>query len=327
MPTETAPRVASTRTTRRTVFSNRDECAHRWAANDQSEGRAGNVYFRDGVIYSYGSHFPMARHVKRGSSRFVLITTRGYSSSTAGHLCSVRRATRGQTVYYVDNVLADSATEHAANFRTMRREVEDLAGKVARSRTNAELNANRLLGRIREANAYREAVGLKLAPIVEPTPAELADYCKGAKDRLAKLSAKERAELAAEERRRAAELAASVAEWEQKLNAWRDGGEYPGSCPDRSHPLAQLAFIRVRGSRLETSLRAVVPLAAVLPILEMIRKGEAYTITECNGLAPGGMNVDGFALREVDQTARRVVIGCHTVTFEEIERAAGKAGL
>lgn len=132
------------------------------------------------------------------------------------------------------------------------------------------------------------------------------------------------AELAAEERRRAAKLAADVAEWEQKLNAWRDGGEYPGACPDRAHPLAQLAFIRVRGSRLETSLRAVVPLAAVLPILEMMRSGRGYA-ADLDGSSP--IEVDGFQLREVDPESRRVVIGCHTVTFEEIERAAQKAGL
>ena len=64
----------------RRVLKNHDEVCHVWAQQTQSEGRAGNIFFRDKSIYSYGEHFEMARFVDEET---VFITTRGYSVSTA----------------------------------------------------------------------------------------------------------------------------------------------------------------------------------------------------------------------------------------------------
>ena len=82
----------------RRVFKNHDEVCHVWAQQTQSEGRAGNIFFRDKSIYSYGCHFEMARFV---DTETVFITSRGYSVSTAKHLGLVRRAVRHKTVFTV----------------------------------------------------------------------------------------------------------------------------------------------------------------------------------------------------------------------------------
>ena len=49
----------------RHVFPNR-EIPHLWAHQTQDEARngTGSFYFRGATIYSYGSHFPIATHVK-----------------------------------------------------------------------------------------------------------------------------------------------------------------------------------------------------------------------------------------------------------------------
>lgn len=74
------------------------------------EGRAGNIYFRNGRLYSYGSHFVIAEYVKNSSGDVaVLFTERGYSVSTAKHK-SIARRFLDDVIYvpaldgYLDNV-------------------------------------------------------------------------------------------------------------------------------------------------------------------------------------------------------------------------------
>ena len=66
------------------VFSNAREVCHIWAAQNQSEGRAGNVFFRDSTIYSYGHHFPIARvYALDTGDRVALFNPNRYSNSTS----------------------------------------------------------------------------------------------------------------------------------------------------------------------------------------------------------------------------------------------------
>ena len=51
-----------------------------------------NFYFDGDTIYSYGSHFPIARHVETKRGRAVLFTTRDYSVTTSGHKWTVLAA-------------------------------------------------------------------------------------------------------------------------------------------------------------------------------------------------------------------------------------------
>jgi hypothetical protein len=55
-------------------------------------GRAGNVFFENGVLYSYGHHFPLAQITPRGN---VILNTRKYSVSTSRHQSLTRRAFDG----------------------------------------------------------------------------------------------------------------------------------------------------------------------------------------------------------------------------------------
>jgi len=66
----------------RTVYP-ADMVAHLWAHKSQDYARnpGHNFYFHGDTIYSYGSHFPVARHVTRRGRSAVLFTTRSYSRS------------------------------------------------------------------------------------------------------------------------------------------------------------------------------------------------------------------------------------------------------
>ncbi len=84
------------------------EIPHLWAHRTQEEARnrQGNLYFTGDTIYSYGSHFPIARHVaSEAGERSVLLTTATYSVTTSSHCSAVRSAIpSGIRVFRVPNI-------------------------------------------------------------------------------------------------------------------------------------------------------------------------------------------------------------------------------
>ena len=111
-------------------MNNKDVAKAWWNCQDANECRRGsNFYYEGDTIYSYGSHFPIAvRH--RG---YTLCTTRGYSNSTARHMSYVRQVMTG-TVFYVDNVLAETEASHAHNLVGMIEEWDDAVAFARKSR-------------------------------------------------------------------------------------------------------------------------------------------------------------------------------------------------
>lgn len=77
------------------VFST-GEIPHLWYHKTQYSARnqQHNLYFENETIFSYGSHFPIAKHVqsKNGKKSAILLTTRTYSVTTGGHISAVRSA-------------------------------------------------------------------------------------------------------------------------------------------------------------------------------------------------------------------------------------------
>ncbi len=84
------------------------EIPHLWVHRTQDEAgnRQGNLYFTGNTIYSYGPHFPIARHVtNEAGERAVLLTTATYSVTTSSHCSAVRSAIpSGIRVFRVPNV-------------------------------------------------------------------------------------------------------------------------------------------------------------------------------------------------------------------------------
>jgi len=102
------------------------EVPHLWAHRTQEEARnrQGNLYFTGDTIYSYGSHFPIARHVTNDAGeRAVLFTTATYSVTTSSHCSAVRSAIpSGMRIFHTPNVCHGrysgselTADDHAGN--------------------------------------------------------------------------------------------------------------------------------------------------------------------------------------------------------------------
>jgi hypothetical protein len=76
------------------VFDSHQQLAHVWAQNTNREGRCSNMSFENGVIYSYGQHWPLAYiHDKPifGNIR-ILLNTDSCSNSTSKHKNYVKNA-------------------------------------------------------------------------------------------------------------------------------------------------------------------------------------------------------------------------------------------
>lgn len=84
-------------------YKNTAEAVHAWAGRHSDDGRnpGQTVYFVGLTIYSYGSHFPMARHI---SFNDVLLTYDTYSNTTTNHQSEVQRAVRHKNTIYVHDV-------------------------------------------------------------------------------------------------------------------------------------------------------------------------------------------------------------------------------
>ena len=92
----------------KTAFDNK-ELAHQWFHRLTPEGNASHYYFRGDTIYSYGSHFPIARHYKG----VVLFNSGGYSSTTARHMSLTRAAIPDSTpVFYVPRPDKNPCAKH-----------------------------------------------------------------------------------------------------------------------------------------------------------------------------------------------------------------------
>lgn len=86
---------------------NNKQVAHLWANKSRESASGSHFYFRGDTIYSYGGHFPIARHVTFKGNPVVLFTTADYSSSTARHKSVTLGAiASGIDIYHVKDVMS-----------------------------------------------------------------------------------------------------------------------------------------------------------------------------------------------------------------------------
>ncbi len=322
----------------KTVFD-RDELAHVWAHQKAPYGRAKstNMYFEGPTIYSYGSHFPMARLLldpKTKKPRAVLVTTRTYSNTTSKHQGDVRSAVSHLPQFHVHDV---TQTKHAVNLNYYRREIARLVETVEKGKSQTRWHLRSLDNEIREANRYAEFFKLATRFAYPEGFDRAAQEAKAdAEEEKARVRAEKREERDRERNAAAlakaqAEYEAKKAEYEPKLAAWLAGEG------DRFPPLPialgtswyvqdemrrqQGVRMRVRNSRIETSLGAVFNIEAAKPLLALCRRPAA-------GVASfPDVEVDGYSGVTIDYDKKTVKVGCHTVTFDEVERIARQLGL
>ena len=279
------------------VVSN-DQVAHLWAHQAQSDARnsGGSLYFEGRTIYSYGGHFPIARHV----AGVVLMTTDSYSITTAQHVSTVWSAARHLTMYHVANVQAREPHEHAANFDSYRERYEDTLLKASRARVHAQSLLDQAEALRVECNNYAEHF-------------ELSQRLEVGNVELIKERAKQQREAA--KRREAQQLREQAGEYERGLAKWRRG--------ESSHIPHAYRFaiaLRVVGDEVQTSRGARFPVADALRALPLVKRvaarGEGW---QRNGER---ITLGHFQIDRIDGDGN-VTAGCHYVEFPEVLRLDG----
>ena len=291
-----------------------DSIPHLWAHQTQDSARnpQGNLYFDGDTIYSYGRHFPIARHVEFRGRQCVFVTTGKWSTTTAGHVRAVRMSIPNQVqTWFVENPLHDVPAvivDRKFSIGQLRRELAD-----SKSVDDRIQLYRKLVSAVHELNKFVEFFGFKPKYKMGLPKWEAHILAAESARRLAKIEAKRQTEQQreferAQERRRLLELEAPAL-----IEAWRNGAPH-----NLAHRLWELpTMLRIRGEMVETSRGATFPVdhaKRALPIVQKLLAGGQQF--RANGQQ---IRLGHFSIDSIDQSGT-VRAGCHTVERSEIER-------
>lgn len=296
----------------RTVFTNR-EIPHLWMHKTQPHARNanGSFYFNGDIIYSWGSHFPIARHVTNANGQdAILFNARGYSQSTSQHKSLVRRSIPSSaTVFKVPvlttrwNLILESY-DHKRNLEHYKDNFTIALNKAARARLQGMKDHW-----VSEAHSFRSGA-IEYAkffdlpvPEIDEIPADFADIKKA----IAEDAARKAKETKKEESRLAEK-------YREEILAWLNGENADYYAISRADTM-----LRVVGDEVETSRGATFPIEHARKGLALVRavmaRGEEW---KANGHT---CHLGHYQIDKITANGT-VYAGCHVVTWKEIERIA-----
>lgn len=277
---------------------NNKEVAHLWANKSRERATGSHFYFDGDTIYSYGSHFPIARHYKG----VVLFTTESYSSTTAKHKGYVRQACSHLPIFYVSKVMENPS---GATVKELAESVQSVCKAAARAR-NLGAHLEAVERTIKEANDFCERFGFKTRFAMP--------------DNWDELQAKAKVSQAKERKAKAERLAKQEAEAQETIGKWLAGESvtiphYIGKVYLRSRH-----FTGEDGVHMETSKGACVPMPEAQKTFRFV------TLMRARGWHRNGdqFKVGDYQLDAVNEQG--VVAGCHRIAWDEIERFAKVQG-
>jgi hypothetical protein len=265
------------------------EVAHLFNGQNQSTAYTPtrNFYFDGKSIYSYGSHFCIARFVDHNT---LLFTERGYSNTTAKHISITGNATRDRnkiSCAYPDGT-------HEANFDFWINNAERIGQNLLKARKPAKYISeleNIKYRAERYANYFGIEIPARLKNILDVTNAD--QYMAHASSVI---------EFNKQEaRRKAREQAKAHA---KQLKDWR------AFKVSNIYGRIEYDYLRVTDTDFETSQRVKIPVEVGMRLYKTIRT-----------LKPG----QAFLRYEVKSiTDTFIQIGCHKIEFKEIDNAVSK---
>lgn len=285
------------------VFSSHNEVAHIWASQSQYEGRAGNIFFEDGVIYSYGYHFPVARFAPEYGN-IVLFTNRGYSSSTGKHKSLIRGAIgRDYEVIYCDDPKR-SADHNLDKWRAaveyMRREFANKKHKISRGNLAVEIFKT-----CESAIIYCMALKIAAPEWTNESNDEMAarEYVY----ELAKAREIKKAAARAEyEKKAALEAGERMALWISGDSVYTGGFNYL--------PTA----LRIKAESIQTSRGANIPVADAIKLWPLLLRAKNSGKTLQAGLH--SINLGAYRFNSFD--GNTLIVGCHSIAWDQLEKMA-----
>jgi len=315
------------------------EIAHLWAHQVQDSARNGckSLFFEGKTIFSFGHHYPAARHVEFKGKKAVLVTNRKSSSSTSGHMAGIRSSLpKTWKVFEVRNVCEEVTTyggygsgrygggsfntdkdpDHAVNTADLVKQIEEHVGKAKRATSvnGKEWNTKSALTLLAELKAYIKFFQIKkvkLPSVPKPSKKVLAEMEARAKQLEATKAERTRVRL------------------QKNIEAWKAGADVRFGWRDSQH-IPVMLRVKTFGAdqdvaglvgRVETSKGAQCEIAGPAGAARLWRflkalkdAGKKY---KRNGHSEriGHFTVDSF-------DGQVLKVGCHSIDWSECERIA-----
>jgi hypothetical protein len=269
--------------------NNPQETAHLFATQSQIEAYTPtrNLYFYDKSIYSYGSHFCIAKFV---DSKTLLFTERTYSNTTAKHISVVSYATSHINKIYCSNPNGS----HENNFNVWLNIAEHLTQKLSRA-NKPEIYISQLQQIENKANIYANYFNIAIPETLQSvlkvtTKTEILAYMENKAELI-------KAEKIAKEKALKKEHTTNLKKWrnfEMGRLYQRDGFDY----------------LRKNNEQFETSQGVKIPTEIGLKLYKNL-----------SNLNQGDKFLD-YTVGEI--TKQFICIGCHKITFKEINNIINK---
>lgn len=265
------------------------ETAHLFALQQQQEAYTPtrNLYYNGNSIFSYGSHFCIAKFI---DSKTLLFTERTHSNTTAKHISIVSYATSHINKIYCSNPNAS----HVDNFNYWLNVAEQLADKLKRA-NKPEIYISQLQQIETKATKYSNYFNIAIPETLQSvlkvtTKAEILAYMDS------------KAELIAAEK--IAKEKAAKKEHQTNLKKWRKFET------GRLYQRDGFDYIRKNNEQFETSQGVKIP----------IEIGKRF-YNNLAAVKQGDKFLD-FTVNEITKTY--IGIGCHKITFKEINNIINK---
>ena len=290
----------------RNILKNNNATAHFWANKIQQSGRASNIFFEDSIIYSYGYHFPIAKHI---NENIILFTSKDYSVSTGKHKSNVRNSIPyNKKVFTVPNVnIYNNRSNlglHTDNIKYYISEIKHNLNKSNRARKYKAHYLRQSLSLKNQLSDYLNIFKVKsklsysvkkqLKNILNTDNTEILDIIQAENKKQAEIEKKN-------ELKQAEKL-------KELLPKWRNNKIY-------SLPYSKTQYLRLTDEIIETSLHVKISIETFKKYYSMIK----------NNISLIGENIDNYKV--LNQTNNLLTIGCHKITINEINYIANKLNL
>lgn len=285
---------------------NQRDLIHKWAhgLNDGKSG--GAVYATGGVLYSYGSHFPLGiRCGDIDGKPAYLLNSRGYSVSTSKHQSWASGATYHGERLAVP-MFGPLRSYLGQTIEQMEREQK--AGELAtlsrgpRKRADGEQAAHGIAQAAKRLPLFLKGAGVTLDRKDAARLRKLAAWAPADPVALAARIEADKVKQARKIRRMEAER---VKEQAERLAKWKQGEGW-----GHFNALA----LRINGDEVETTQGARVPVDAARILWKGWQAGRDMK----------GRHVGPFEVNE--QAPDHLTIGCHTITLEAAQDFAQRVG-
>jgi len=282
---------------------NADNVAHVWAYQSQQEAYTPNrsFYFYGPTIYSYGSHFPIAKHAtnSKGENK-ILFTTRKYSNTTAKHINKVWSSIPNKENMVFCYNPCETVND---NLTYWNREIDNIYRALAKAKKPSKylFELTHLKAQILEYCNFMEveipqAISLKL---------EITS-----KAEIVEIVAKEKAIKAEIEAKKEKEQQKEINKQIKKFRAF-----------ERFNLYSKFSYLRYNEAtqRIETSQRIEIPLEAAKRLYKTIKQ-VLKDINNPNSETLESLKILDYQVKNLQKDF--IEIGCHKIEMKEINKIA-----